>query len=70
MKSILNIEDAEFEDWTHGDRFEAWLGTILTRMGAEKLAYNTTVFPPVQTRFPGPQPPCHRRDVSGPGRQW
>jgi len=49
---ILNIEDIEYQDWQHGDRFEARLGSISTRIGARKLGYNLTVLAPGKCAFP------------------
>ena len=49
---ILNIDDIEYQAWGHGDRFEAKLGTISSRIGAQKLGYNVTVLAPGKRAFP------------------
>jgi len=49
---IINIKDIEYMDWGHGDRFEAKLGDVSSRIGARKLGYNITVLPPGKRAFP------------------
>ena len=49
---IVNIEDLEYRDWQHGDKFEARLGAISARTGAKKLGYNLTVLLPGKRAFP------------------
>lgn len=49
---ILNIDDIEYQSWAHGDRFEAELGAISARIGAQKLGYNLTVLSPGKRAFP------------------
>ena len=39
-KPILNISELEYKTMTNGDRFEARLGAIGSRLGAQKLGYN------------------------------
>ena len=51
-KHILNIDDIEYRAWEHGDRFEAQLGSISSRIGACKLGYNVTVLAPGKRAFP------------------
>lgn len=51
-KPIINIDELEFMDIAHGDRFAARLGTIGGRIGAQKLGYNLTVLPPGKRAFP------------------
>jgi len=34
---ILNIDDIDYQVWQHGDRFEAKLGALSSRIGAQKL---------------------------------
>lgn len=51
---ILNIEDAEYHDWGHGEKYQAriaWVGTV---MGSEKLGFNITELAPGKRAFP-----CH-----------
>ena len=51
---ILNIEDVEFQDWGHGEKYQAriaWVGTV---MGSEKLGFNITELAPGKRAFP-----CH-----------
>ena len=52
MKPILNIADLSFEDWGRGDKFEAKIGRIGLKIGAQKLGYNVTVVPPGKRAFP------------------
>jgi uncharacterized cupin superfamily protein len=61
-RPILNVSDVEFRDWGHGagapgaqnppEQFQARLGTIGRRLGAQKLDYNVTVIPPGKRAFP------------------
>jgi uncharacterized cupin superfamily protein len=51
-KHILNIDDIEYQAWQHGDRFNAQLGAISSRIGARKLGYNVTVLAPGKRAFP------------------
>lgn len=50
---ILNIRDAAVtRELRHGDRFEASLAAIGTRIGARKLGYNLTTVAPGKRAFP------------------
>jgi uncharacterized cupin superfamily protein len=49
---ILNIADLEYRRTDHGERYEARIGSIGTRLGAQKLGYNVTVLPPGKRAFP------------------
>jgi uncharacterized cupin superfamily protein len=51
-RPILNIADVEYRRWGHGDRFEARIGAIGGRLGAQKLGYNVTVLAPGKRAFP------------------
>ena len=51
-KPIVNIDELEFMDWGHGERFEAKLGQIGARIGARDLGYNLTILPPGKAAFP------------------
>ncbi len=51
-KQILNIDDIEYQDWGHGERFAAKLGQVAMRIGANKLGYNVTVLPAGKRAFP------------------
>lgn len=51
-KQILNIDEIEYQSWGNGDRFEAQMGRISSRIGAKKLGYNVTVLPPGKRAFP------------------
>ncbi|MGZ5897233.1 MAG: hypothetical protein ACXWJ6_13390 [Xanthobacteraceae bacterium] len=54
-RPILNIDDVEFRDWGHNagwpvgmnakEHYQARLGDIGRRLGAQKLGYNLTVVP-------------------------
>jgi uncharacterized cupin superfamily protein len=49
---ILNIDNLEYMEWGHGDRFAAKFALISRRLGAQGLGYNLTVVPPGKTAFP------------------
>jgi len=49
---IINIKDLEFRPFGHGERFEAKIGAVSSRIGARKLGYNLTVLPPGKRAFP------------------
>jgi uncharacterized cupin superfamily protein len=52
-KNILNLDDAVFERaLNHGDRFEARVAPMSTKVGAKKLAYNITEVAPGKRAFP------------------
>jgi uncharacterized cupin superfamily protein len=51
-RPILNIADLAFRPWGHGGRYEARIGAIGTKLGAQKLGYNLTVLPPGKCAFP------------------
>ena len=52
MRPILNIDELEYRSWGHGERFEARIGDVASRIGAQKLGYNVTVVPPGKRGFP------------------
>jgi uncharacterized cupin superfamily protein len=56
-RPILNIAELEYRRWGNGERFEARMGAIGGRLGAQKLGYNVTVLPPGKRAFPFH---CHR----------
>ena len=61
-RPIINLDELELHPWGHGvkipgagavpERFEARLGAIGTRLGAQKLAYGLTILPPGKSAFP------------------
>ncbi|MEW6444296.1 MAG: cupin domain-containing protein [bacterium] len=51
-RPILNVGDLQYRPWGHGERFEARIGAIGTRLGARKLGYNLTVLPPGKRAYP------------------
>ena len=61
-RPILNIDDVEFRAWGHNagwpagmnakEHYQAKLGDIGRRLGAQKLGYNVTVVPPRKQAFP------------------
>ncbi len=61
-RPIVNIADLEFREFGHRvsypgatdapEKFEARLGDIGRRLGAQKLGYNLTVVPPGKQAFP------------------
>jgi uncharacterized cupin superfamily protein len=62
LRPILNVADVEFRKYGHGvdfpgatnapEMFEARLGDIGRRLGAQKLGYNLTAVPPGKRAFP------------------
>jgi len=51
-RPILNLDELEYRDWSHGDRFRARLGAVGSRIGARLLGSNVTVLPPGKAAFP------------------
>jgi uncharacterized cupin superfamily protein len=51
-RPILNVTELEYRRWGQGDRFEARIGALGGRLGAQKLGYNVTVLPPGKRAFP------------------
>ena len=51
-KQILNIDELEYLDLGHGDRFAARMGPISRKIGARGLGYNLTVVPAGKRAFP------------------
>ena len=59
-KPIINIEDIALEPWPPGsslpegagERYEAKMGFIAPRIGAQKLGYNITAVPAGKSAFP------------------
>ncbi len=51
-KPIINIDDLNYMDWGHGDRYAAKFGLISRLIGAKGLGYNLTVVPPGKRAFP------------------
>jgi uncharacterized cupin superfamily protein len=51
-RSVLNINEIELSPWGNGGHYEARLGQIAPRVGAEKLGYNLTVLAPGKSAFP------------------
>jgi uncharacterized cupin superfamily protein len=51
---ILNIEDIEYHDWGHGDKYQARIAWVGTTMASSKLGFNVTEIPPGKRAFP-----CH-----------
>lgn len=51
-RPIINIDDLEYHPWGRGERFEARMGAIGSKIGAQKLGYNVTVLPPGKRAFP------------------
>jgi len=60
VKPILNIDDIELNPWPPGsslsgeaaERYDAKMGAVAPRIGAQKLGYNITVVPPGKSAFP------------------
>jgi len=59
-KPVININDIELAPWPAGatlpeeaaERYEAKMGFIGPRVGAQKLGYNITAVPPGKSAFP------------------
>ena len=51
-RSIVNLDELEYRDWSHGNRFQARMGAIGARLGARLLGCNVTVLPPGKAAFP------------------
>jgi uncharacterized cupin superfamily protein len=61
-RPIVNIADLEFRPWGHGqsfpgaqnppEKYQARIGDIGRRLGAQKLGYNVTVLSPGKCAFP------------------
>jgi uncharacterized cupin superfamily protein len=61
-RPVINIADLDFRAWGHNagwpagmnsrEQYQAKLGDIGRRLGAQKLGYNLTVIPPRKTGFP------------------
>lgn len=59
-KQIINIDDIALDRWPAGsslhgpaaERYEAKMGFIGPRVGAQKLGYNITAVPPGKSAFP------------------
>ena len=50
---VINLDQLEFtRDLSHGDKFEARIAPIGTKLGALKLGYNVTAVPPGKRAFP------------------
>ncbi len=62
MKPVINLDDIEFASWgrgaerpgagTAGEKYQAQLGYVAPRIGAQKLGYNITALPPGKAAFP------------------
>lgn len=51
-RPIVNLDELDFREFGHGERFSARLGSIGTSIGARLLGYNVTVLPPGKRAFP------------------
>src|ERR1700722_3084309 len=61
-RPILNIADLEYRPWGHGvdmpgaqnagEQYQAKLGAIASKLGAQKLGYNLTILPAGKRAFP------------------
>jgi uncharacterized cupin superfamily protein len=50
--NIINIANLDYRPTEKGQRFQARIGAIGSRIGAQKLGYNVTVLPPRKRAFP------------------
>ena len=51
---ILNIQEAKFHDWGHGEKYQARIAWLGIEMGSNKLGFNVTEIAPGKRAFP-----CH-----------
>lgn len=51
---ILNIEEVVYQDWGHGEKYQARIAWVGTAMGSKKLGFNVTELAPGKCAFP-----CH-----------
>ena len=49
---ILNIDDVQYRDTGHGEKYAAKVGDVGGRVGAVKLGYNICVVPPGKRAWP------------------
>lgn len=49
---LVNIDDLEYREIRHGERFLSRMGEIAGRIGARKLGYNLTEIAPGKRAFP------------------
>jgi uncharacterized cupin superfamily protein len=62
MRPIINLDELAYDNFGHGmkypgamkagEKFQARLGAIGPKIGAQKLGYNVTVLPPGKRAFP------------------
>ena len=51
-KTMINLDELEFHEWSSGDSFGGRMGEIALAVGASKLGYNLTVVPAGKRAFP------------------
>lgn len=51
-RPIINIDELQFRERSHGERFAARIAPIAKQLGAQQLGYNVTVLPPGKRGFP------------------
>lgn len=51
-RRVINLDDLEYREWSHGRSFAGRMGEISEAIGAEKLGYNLTVVPAGKRAFP------------------
>lgn len=51
-KPIMNIDELEYMDWEHGNRFAARFGLMSRKLGSQGLGYNLTIVPAGKRAFP------------------
>jgi uncharacterized cupin superfamily protein len=51
-KPVINIDNLEYMDWGHGEKYAAKFGLISRQLGSRGLGYNLTVVPPGKRAFP------------------
>lgn len=48
----MNIDKARYQDWSHGEQFQARIARIGAEMGSNKLGFNITEIAPGKCAFP------------------
>ncbi len=51
-RPILNLDELDYIEQKHGERYDARLGPIAIRLGAKRLGARVTILPPGKRAFP------------------
>ena len=52
INPVVSLTDIALNDWQHGEKFEAKIGSFARSIGLEKLGCMLTVVPPGRSAFP------------------